>query len=480
MRPAMISLARPTLLGLVLMGTALPACAQERVATVVPMVGTPAAGMPFAATGYPDRVVITPGANPAAEMGIAWRTDTRQSVAELQLAPAIDGPNVAHFAQGLTGTSAPITTENGAAIYHQVRLTGLTADKPYLYRVKGADGWSEWHQFRTAAAQFRPFTFLYFGDTQNDILSVAARVIRQAFIATASPALAIHAGDLVAQREEKVHDDEWGEWSAAGGYNFASIPQLPASGNHEYVDATFPDGSETRLLGPHWPLSFALPTNGAEAAKATTYSVDYQGVRFIVLDGTAAIDLGAMDSQVAWLDGLLADNPNLWTVALFHQPIFTCARPEDTAELKAQWRPVFERRNIDLVLQGHDHCYGRLTSEAGRAASAAARAEGAAQGPVYLVSVTGAKMYGLNSRSATQPDRVAEDTQLYQRIDVEADRLVLRAFTATGRLYDGFELVRAGDGTKRIRTLAEVTGPDRRCTGTTGPDGAPCVAEVKD
>lgn len=466
-------------LGLVMPAT-LMAQPAGRVATAVPMTGTPAAGKPFAATGYPDRIVLTPGANPATEMGVSWRTDPRQQKAEAEIAPAIDGPSIAHFAKVAAGVSAAIVTENGDARYHQVRFSGLRPDTAYLYRLKGADGWSEWFQFRTAADGFRPFTFLYFGDTQNDILSISSRVIREAFYATAAPALAIHAGDLVAQREEKVHDDEWGEWTAAGAHHFATIPQLPAAGNHEYIDATFPDGEETRLLGPHWPLSFALPDNGAPGAEATTYYVDYQGVRFIVLDGTAAIDLGSIEAQTRWLDGLLADNPNRWTVALFHQPIHTCARPNDTAALKAAWKPIFEKRNIDLVLQGHDHCYSRLTSEAGKVASAQAQASGATQGPVYVVSVTGAKMYGLNDRSATQPDRVAEDTELYQKIDVTADKLVFRAFTPTGRLYDGFELTRRPDGKKQIVTLPDVTGPERRCSGKIGPDGAPCVARAKD
>ena len=69
---------------------------------------------------------------------------------------------------------------------------------------------------------------------------------------------------------------------------------------------------------------------------------------------------------------------------LFHQPVFTCARPNDNKEIKAAWKPVFDARKVDLVLQGHDHCYSRLTSEAGREASARARADGSVQGPVYL------------------------------------------------------------------------------------------------
>ncbi|NWO81704.1 hydrolase, partial [Escherichia coli] len=91
--------------------------------------------------------------------------------------------------------------------------------------------------------------------------------------------------------------------------------------------------------------------NGAEPARATTYYVDYQGVRFIVLDGTSAIDLGTMDAQTRWLDATLASSKAKWNVVLFHQPVFTCARPTDTAEIKSAWKPVFDARKVDLVLQ---------------------------------------------------------------------------------------------------------------------------------
>ncbi len=450
------------------------AAAQE---SAPPPVHSP--GRPYAATGLPDRIVLTPGATPATAMAVAFRTDARQAEALAQIALAPDGPTPEHGAREVRGESFDIATENGAARYHQVRFDGLSPDTAYVYRARGAEGWSEWLQFRTAAAEARPFTFLYFGDTQNSILSIASRTIRQAFRATASPALVLHAGDLVAQREEMVHDDEWGEWSEAGGYNYATVPQLPAPGNHEYVDHILPDGTESRRLGPHWPLSFALPANGAPGAERTTYFVDHQGVRFIVLDGTAAIDLGKLESQTRWLDATLAASPARWNIVLFHQPIFTCARPDDTGQLNPVWRRIFEARRVDLVLQGHDHCYSRLTAEAGREASAQARAAGGAQGPVYIVSVTGAKMYALNDRAERQPDRAAEMTQLYQRIDVDGDRLAYRAFTATGRAYDGFDLVRGADGANR---LTETGGPfvdARRCRDGVGPDGGPCTAEPK-
>ena len=356
---------RALLLAAVLL--AIPAAAQE---SAQPAPRTP--GTPYAPRTIPDRIVLTAGADPSREMAVAFRTDPAQATAEAQIALAVDGPTLEREATLVAGTTRPIASANGQAHYHQVRFTGLTPDRVYAYRVKGAAGWTEWFQFRTAAPTFKPFRFLYLGDTQNGILTYASRVIRQGF-AEGRIALTVHAGDLAAQRDDLDHDDEWGEWNQAGGYNYSQIPQLPATGNHEYVDTLKPDGSESRKLGPYWPLQFALPANGVDPVKATTYFVDYQGVRFIILDGTAALDLGALDAQTRWLDATLAASRAKWNVVLFHQPIFTCARPNDTEELKAAWKPIFEKRKVDLVLQGHDHCYSRLTAEAGRVAGRRAR-----------------------------------------------------------------------------------------------------------
>jgi hypothetical protein len=449
-----------------------PAAAQEVAA--VPR----SAGTPYAARSLPDRIVLTPGADPRVEMAVAYRTDTAQTASEAQIAPALDGPTLEDAARTVTGgPGTAIASANGPALYHQLRFTGLSAGTTYAYRLKGSAGWSEWLQFRTAADGPEPFRFLYLGDVQNGILTHASRVIRQAFYANGGIALVLHAGDLVAQRDDLDHDDEWGEWNQAGGYNWSIVPQVPAAGNHEYVDAVIA-GRESRKLGPYWPLQFALPDNGTAPVAATSYFIDYQGVRFIVLDGTAAIDLGAIQAQTRWLDATLAASKAKWHVVLFHQPVFTCARPDDTAEIKRAWKPVFEKHRVDLVLQGHDHCYSRLTAEKGRAASAQARAAGRVQGPVYMVSVTGSKMYGLNSRARSQPDRTGEATQLYQIVDVAGDRLSLRSYTASGRLYDGFDLERRTDGNHLVEAIAGAI-PERICAGATGPDGGRCAAEGK-
>ena len=464
---------RPTLLALALFCVINNACAEPG----PPLPHSP--GAPYAASRLADRIVLTPGANPAREMAVTFRTDTRQLTSQLQLAVALDGPQLDKAARVIEGIPLSLETENGAALFHQVRLHDLQPDTAYVYRVKGTDGWSEWLQFRTAAEGFKPFSFIYMGDMQNDILSLASRSVRQALQSVANPALIVHAGDLVSQRDDLVHDDQWGEWNQAGGFHYGMIPQVLAAGNHEYLDSLNPDGSESRTLGPHWSRQFALAQNGVEGLKSTTYFVDYQGVRFIVLDGTSALDMGTLAQQTRWLEQSLKTSRARWNIVVSHQPVFTCARPEDTEPLKLAWKPVFERYAVDLVLQGHDHCYSRVTDEAGRVASKAARAGGKIQGPVYMVSVAGSKMYGLNDRAQQQPDRSAEETQLYQTIEVQDSRLKVRSYTAAGTLYDAFDLERDARNRNHLREPVKSLPAERACTQTAGPDGFVCSSRAK-
>jgi len=442
------------------------------VAADVPPPGPPE-GIAFPARPLPDRIVLTPGADPAHAMAVAYRTDTAETATEAEIAVSLDTPNFDLNARKVSGTSLTIAPDQGNAIYHHVAFDGLSPNTAYAYRVKGSGGWSEWFSFRTAKAGFAPFRFLYFGDNQHQILSVGSRIIRQAFLNTAAPALALHAGDLVNQRSVKAADDEWGEWVAAGGANYAMVPEVPAIGNHEYGGGNPAAGGKPRSPGVLWDASFALPGNGPDPVKPTAYTIQYQGVRFIMLDGTAALEGFALKEQTAWLEQTLKTKTARWTVVMYHQPMFMCSRQSDPPVLQTNWRPLFDRYGVDLVLQGHDHCYARWSNPGSKVKSATAL-----RGPVYLISVAGGKMYGINDKTLATADRMADDTQMYQVIDVAADRLHVQAFTASGTLYDDFAVVRGAKGTKHL-AVAPNLPPRRLCKGDTGPDGLPCIAKRK-
>jgi hypothetical protein len=70
--------------------------------------------------------------------------------------------------------------------------------------------------------------------------------------------------------------------------------------------------------------------------------------------------------------------------------------------------------------------------------------EGAAKneksGTVYVLSVSGPKMS--SKLEGTWMDVSASYTQLYQLITVEGNTLHYKAYTAAGKLYDAFDLVK--------------------------------------
>ena len=402
----------------------------------------------YTPSGFPDRIVASPAQDGSTGFSVAWRTDTRVSAPQLEIVVAGDSPDMGE-PRRIEATSTPLKTENGEAHHHRADVDGLQPDTLYAWRVQGDRTWSAWHHTRTAAAATAPLTLLYFGDTQNKNVSLTTRVVREAMRAAPEARLALFAGDLVSGGDGE-DDNEWGEWFEAGGALPTSLMVAPAAGNHEYFEEFEDTPQERRVLGDHWTRTFALPANGASGAEPTTYWFDYQDVRVVVLDGTSALDLGTAEAQAAWLDRTLADNPHRWSIALVHQPMYSPRQDRENRLLREHVLPVLERRRVDLVLQGHDHVYGRLKSEAPT--------------PVFVVSITGAKQYRLSEEARKTMRPVAEDTQLFQVLRFDGPRLRYEARTATGRLYDAFDLVEGGAAGKQLVEHAEGRIEERTCT----------------
>ncbi|MEQ8485764.1 MAG: metallophosphoesterase family protein [Pseudomonadales bacterium] len=416
----------------------------------------------------PDRVILTVTADPATSQSVSWRTGPGVGVTEAQLAIATAHPGLHLQAATVTGSQRALLSENGLALHHQVRFDDLQPDTLYAYRVRGQDTWSEWLQFRTARDDDAPFSFLYFGDAQNSVRSHFSRIIREARLELPRPALMLHAGDLVNLREG-LHDDEWGEWFEAGGFLYAMTPNVVVAGNHEHLNVPLDDGAEARVLSEHFRAQFATPGNGVDGLEDTVFATRYQGVLFAVLDSTAALeDEASAMRQAAWLDALLAADDSRWVIVAQHHPLFSVSLGRDNPTLRAHWKPVFDRHRVDLVLQGHDHIYGRGAN----VPEGASRMDGEV-GTVYLVSVAGPKMYlAAEDRSAHQ--RIGADRQLFQILHVAADRIGFEARTATGEVYDAFDLVRQPDGSNRLDEWGHRDRPETACGNPTPPRETRC------
>ena len=378
----------------------------------------------------PERIVLNLTADTAHEMAITWRS--APGLAGLvQYARATPGPDFVHNAEtqeAITDNATFAVEEDPAfsAAYHSAVLTGLEPDTVYAYRVGDGAHWSEWFQFRTAAATPAPFRFIYLGDMQNQVLSEASRTLRMAFRTAGDAAFTIHAGDLINHHNS---DREWGEWFAAGGFLYAQTPQMPTPGNHEYVkDENARAGSS---INGQWRRQFTLPENGPASvpeALETHWYTDYQGLRLISIDAPQ-LDRNEAEraATVAWLDDLLSNNPNRWTVIFLHFPLFSSDPDRDNPKVRAALKPLIDKYGVDLVLQGHDHGYARgAIGPDGPAADDA--------GATYVVSVAGPKMYDVADLAWAR--KTAARTQAYQIIDIDGAHLTYRAYDATGALLD--------------------------------------------
>ena len=430
----------------------------------------------YAPTGVPDRIILTYQRDPATTMSVTWRTDETVTEAFAQIARAASGPSFVtpedrmtadpKLVDSVRAATQNYTTALSAARYHTAEFTGLSPQTRYTYRVGDGTNWSEWSDFTTAADAAAPFTFVYVGDAQNEVKSLWSRLIRRAYADAPDAAFTLHAGDLINRAEA---DGEWGGWFYAGGFINRSVPVLATPGNHEYY-------TQQEDLSSHWGPTFAFPANGPDlpGAEETVWFLDYQGVRFVSLNSNER-----QAEQVDWLRETLKSNPHRWTVVTFHHPMYSSKAGRDNPELRGLWQPVFDEYGVDLVLQGHDHTYARSklvtegdntvenNAEPSRDADVPSqpKAVNVAQGvtgvsdagTVYVVSVSGPKMYDLGDRPLFR--RTGVNTQLYQIVTVDGDTLRYEAKTATGDLFDAFTLTKNATGPN---TLAEDAADDEK------------------
>ena len=391
----------------------------------------------------PDRLILTFHGDPATRRAVTWRTDTTITTAVAQIATATVNSK---FTESATTSAA--TTEvfdlgeykGNASMkvhYHSVVFEGLEPDKLYAYRVgDGEEYWSEWIQFRTAKTTYSPTKFVYFGDAQNDVLAHWSRVIRMAYQTAPDASFVIHAGDLI---NRSHRDQEWAEWYKAGGFIHSQWTAIPVVGNHEFYPL---DKGLPKRLSIQWRPQFTLPVEIElnDKLHETVYTVDYQDVRIITLNSN-----DKLEEQTAYLEKQLKSSTAKWNIVTCHHSVFSPAKGRDFEFARKNWKPLLDQYNADLVLNGHDHTYARghvptRTSD---------QTSGDGLGTIYVTSVSGPKQYDLDTEQMKsyaaegyQPDKTAEQTQFFQVITIENNKLTYVAYTALGEEYDRAVIVK--------------------------------------
>ncbi|MEO1438174.1 MAG: metallophosphoesterase family protein [Bacteroidota bacterium] len=385
----------------------------------------------------PDRIILTFHGDPATSRAVTWRTDNSIDQGFAQIAEAtVNASFLEHidslpaiteeFDLGTYKSNHPLTVH-----YHSVVFQNLKPDQLYVYRVgDGGEYWSEWIQFRTAKSEYAPTKFVYFGDAQNAVLDHWSRVIRMAYQTAPDAAFVVHAGDLI----NKAHDDqEWAEWYKAGGFIHSQWTAIPVVGNHEFRSLV--DGAP-RALSIQWRPQFTLPIEQDLDASLheTVYTVDYQDIRIIALNSNYKLE-----EQTAYIEAQLKSSTAKWNIITCHHSVFSPAKGRDFEFARKHWKPLLDKYNVDLVLNGHDHTYARghvpiRTADINNNKNL---------GTMYVTSVSGPKQYTLDKeqlknygKDGYRNDKTGEQTQFFQVITVEENQLTYVAYTALGEEYD--------------------------------------------
>ena len=384
----------------------------------------------------PDRIILTFLGDPATSRAVTWRTDNTIKTGFSQIAEATVNSNFTENTIRYKAITEPFDLglykgNNSLKVnYHSVVFKQLKPDKIYAYRVgDGTKYWSEWIQFKTAKKEYAPTKFVYFGDAQNDVLSHWSRVIRMAYQTAPDASFVIHAGDLI----NSAHSDyEWAQWYKAGGFIHSQWTAIPVVGNHEFRSLI--KGDE-RKLSIQWKPQFTLPVEKELDNKLheTVYTIDYQDIRIIVLNSN-----DILEKQTKYIEQQLKTSSAKWNIVTCHHSVFSPAFGRDFKYARKKWKPLFDQYNVDLVLNGHDHTYAR-----GHVPKISTTNETTNLGTIYVTSVSGPKQYDLDkkhietySKEGYQLDKSAEQTQFFQVITVDENKLTYVAYTALGNEYD--------------------------------------------
>ena len=179
-------------------------------------------------------------------------------------------------------------------------------------------------------------------------------------------------------------------------------------------------------------------------------------LRFIIMDTTDIMGLGAIKQHKAWLRDVLKGSHQPWQIVLFHHAVDCVREGRKNLVMHYLFKDELVEGGADLVLQGHDHGYGRSSTRS---------ESGDTIAPVFVISSASPKVY--RNGFDTVHDRLGSGMQLYQRISVDYTSIHYASYRfpeaiaghpdsivpESKRLYDSI-VIEKSQGMIRVRDLA--------------------------
>ena len=255
-------------------------------------------------------------------------------------------------------------------VSHKALAENLTPGQDYCWRVGYEGHWSKIGHFRTQSSAQGEYSFLYMSDSH---IQDAEYVENAKWCATTAAATVPEArfclfpGDFVETGTSANSEWEWERWFEESIKPvIMKMPIVPTDGNH--------DDSPLLNYDYHFntPTDFAMsvPVSYRPQFHGITYSFVYGDVLFLVYSlqdwwrsssGESSMKSTYLSTDVKnWFKEQCAAHPNTkYRVTLSHKNIFSGSGHSIDGEIplfRDIMLPVLKECEIDLAIQGHDHC----------------------------------------------------------------------------------------------------------------------------
>ena len=280
------------------------------------------------------------------------------------------------------------------------RLDGLPIGPSISYRVKSVRGNTPTRTFRAGAPSGSKFRFAVYGDTRD------GHGVHRQLIELVDRELidfTVHTGDMVQQGGVR---GEWLQFFQIERPLLWDTPIVPAIGNHD-------------VSGRNYFRRYFLHDLWSESRNY--YLLDWGNLRLLVLD--TGIECRDGCAQYAFAERALREGRKKGQLMaiMLHYPPYSSGDHGSQLEVQRPVAALAKKHGVELVIAGHDHNYERTRS---------------LNGTTYVVSGSGgAPIRPVRPRSFTAEARTEPH---YVLVDVESDRLILRAVNLQGDTFDTY------------------------------------------
>lgn len=306
-------------------------------------------------------IVTCPGEDMATQMQINWQSPTTIKNLKLEYTKAndtkfsdsivVDAEYKSFSRQNDEPFSGTIYVGFSTPRYvWNVNLNDLTPKTKYIYRIiKDNEVLSEIYNFETASKEDDEFSFLFITDPQyyDEEGAQIFNTIAERHIKNDDVKFAFITGDI---SDKGGNSSYWDMF-----YTKSSIKKIPFAatvGNHDYYDS-----KTTRTDNYIFNNFFYNPQNGPEHVKGSSYYFVYNQALFIMLDSEEKYNT---EEQKQWVRDVCKSVDCSYIIVGCHKSAYPAGPYVSLGKtFIAEWGPVFDECQVDLVLSGHDHVFTR-------------------------------------------------------------------------------------------------------------------------